>query len=392
VSAAPREPRAPLRIARIDAFAVRYPEPNNDGKIRSLTLVRVTSADGLVGWGEAITGAQEVSLATAFIVERRLAPLLLGSEIADVRAAWQRMRDATYWDGNGGIVTFGISAIDMALWDLAGHAAGLPVHALLGDAVRDRLPACASTILATDDLDRIGREFSGFVAQGYRYVKGGWGHDLSIAFGREERRDLKVAAAVREAIGPETEMILDVVALAGWDADHAIRMIRRIDDGQRLFWFEDPLPEHDIAGYRAIRAAVRTRICTGEKGWHAEHYRRLVESGALDVVMIDPGKAEGVTGTLGVIRMAEAAGQAWNAHSWSSALNTAASLHLAAVAPATLLFELKPVPSPMQHELVRDPIGQVDGWVSVPAGPGLGVTVDEACVLRYRFTEADLGR
>ncbi|MFO1541367.1 MAG: mandelate racemase/muconate lactonizing enzyme family protein [Chloroflexota bacterium] len=381
---------APLRIARIDAFAVRYPEPNNDGKVRSLTLVRVEGADGTVGWGEAITGGQEVSLATAFIVERRLAPLLVGSGLPDVRAAWRRMRDASYWDGNGGIVTFGISAIDMALWDLAGRTAGLPLHALLGGRVHDRIPACASTILATDDLDRIGREFAGFVAQGYRFVKGGWGHDLSIAFGRDERRDLAVAAAVREAIGAETEMILDVVALAGWDAEHAIRMIRRIDEGQRLYWFEDPLPEQDLAGYRAIRAAVPTRICTGEKGWHAEHYRGLIATGALDVVMVDPGKAEGVTGTWDVIRMAGAAGQAWNAHSWSSALNTAASLHLAAAAPNTLLFELKPVASPMQHELVTDPIGQVDGWVAPPTGPGLGVTVDEAVVARYRFTEADL--
>jgi L-alanine-DL-glutamate epimerase-like enolase superfamily enzyme len=301
------------------------------------------------------------------------------------------MRDATYWDGNGGIVSFGISAIDMALWDIAGKAAGQPLWALLGGRRRDRVPACASTILATDDLDRVGREFSGFVADGYRFVKGGWGHDLSIAFGLDEARDVAVARAVRDAIGPDTEMIVDVVALAGWDSSHAIRMARKLDDACRLYWFEDPLVEQDIDGYRRLHDAVDVRICTGEKGWHAAHYRTLIESAAVDVIMIDPGKAEGVTGAWAIIGMAAAAGRSWNAHSWSSALNTAASIHMAVAASNTHIFEVKPIPSPMQHELVRTPIEQVDGWVSPPDGPGLGVEVDEAVVARYRITDADLG-
>ncbi len=380
-----------MRIERVQAFAVRYPEPNNDGKIRALTLVRVETADRVVGWGEAITGGQEVSLATAFIVERRLAPIVLGRDPRDVRGAWVAIRDATYWDGNGGIVTFGLSAIDMALWDIAGKIAGQPLHALLSERAPAPIAACASTILATGDLERVGREFSGYVEQGYRYVKGGWGHDLSIAFGRDEARDLAVARTVRDAVGPTTEVILDVVALAGWDAATAIARCRSLDDVARLYWLEDPLPEQDIDGYRALRAAVDTRICTGEKGWHAVHYATLIESGAIDVIMLDPGKAEGVTGTWDVIRMAAAAGRAWNAHSWSSALNTAASLHLATAASNTLLFELKPLPSPMQDELVTNPIHQVDGWVTAPTGPGLGVDVDESVVGRYRFTEDDLG-
>jgi L-alanine-DL-glutamate epimerase-like enolase superfamily enzyme len=280
----------------------------------------------------------------------------------------------------------------MALWDVAGHLAGRPVHALLSDRRPTPLPACASTILATGDLDRIAHEFAGFVAQGYRMVKGGWGHDLSIAFGRDAHRDIEVARAVRAAVGPETPVILDVVALAGWDAEHAIRMCRRLDDEVGLYWFEDPLPEQDIAGYQALRRAVPTRICTGEKGWHEVHYRSLIDSGALDVIMLDPAKAEGITGSWRVIRAAAEAGLSWNAHAWSSALDTAASLQLAVATDNTLLMELKPVPSPMQDELVADPIHQVDGWVHVPTGPGLGVAVDEAVVRHYRFTEEDLGR
>jgi L-alanine-DL-glutamate epimerase-like enolase superfamily enzyme len=94
-----------MRVGRVEAFAVRYPEPNNDGRIRALTLVRVETDAGLVGWGEAITGGQETSLAVAFVVERRLAPLVVGHDPRNVAGVWSRLRDATYWDGNGGLVT-----------------------------------------------------------------------------------------------------------------------------------------------------------------------------------------------------------------------------------------------------------------------------------------------
>ena len=228
-------------------------------------------------------------------------------------------------------------------------------------------------------------EFAGFRDQGYTIVKGGWGHDLDIAFGRDEARDMAIARTVRAAIGEDVDMICDVVALAGWTPEHAIRMARQLDDEVGLFWLEDPLVEQDLDGYRQLRAAVTTRICTGEKGWTGDHFGRLIDSGALDVIMIDPGKAEGVTGTWNVIRAAAAAGRDWNAHSWSSALNTAASLHLATASDNVLVMELKPLPSPMQHELVTNPIDQHDGWVSAPSGPGLGVEVDEAVVRHYLF-------
>ena len=154
----------------------------------------------------------------------------------------------------------------------------------------------------------------------------------------------------------------------------------------RLFWLEDPLVEQDLDGYRQLRAAVTTRICTGEKGWTGDHFGRLIDSGALDVIMIDPGKAEGVTGTWNVIRAAAAAGRDWNAHSWSSALNTAASLHLATASDNVLVMELKPLPSPMQHELVTNPIDQHDGWViRAQTGPALASRSTRPSCAQYLF-------
>ncbi|HET7829557.1 MAG TPA: mandelate racemase/muconate lactonizing enzyme family protein [Candidatus Limnocylindrales bacterium] len=371
-------------IARVEAFPLRYAEPNNNGKVRCVTLVRLETTGGAVGWGEAITGAEDASLAVKVIVDRGVGPRLLGRDPRAVEATWAELRESTYWSGNGGIVTFALSAIDMAMWDLAGRLAGLPVYALLGGKQRDRVRAASSIIFDTADIPGIGRQFADLRARGYEVLKGGWGHDLSIAFGRDARRDIEIVRTVREAVGDEAEIIVDVVAGSGWTASHAITMARAFEP-YRLYWLEDALPESDDAGWARLRAATATPLCTGEKGWTVGHFRGLIDRGALDIVMLDPGRAEGVTGSKKVIDRAAESRMAWNAHTWSSALNTAASLHLAAASPNVLVLELKPEPGPMQHELVTDPIEMRDGYVAVRDAPGLGVTVDEAVVRRYTF-------
>jgi len=371
-------------IARVDAFPLRYPEPNNNGKLRCVTLVRIETTSGALGWGEAITGSEDASLATKVIVDRGLGPRLLGRDPRPVEAIWTEFRETTYWSGNGGIVTFAISAIDMALWDLAGHLAGLPLYQLLGGKRREHVRAASSVIFDTADIDGIGRQFSDLHARGYEVLKGGWGHDLSIAFGRDATRDLEIVRTVRDAVGPDAEIIVDVVAGAGWTATTAIARAQAFER-YRLYWLEDALPEGDLEAWARLRASTATRLCTGEKGWTVPHFRGLIDSGSLDIVMLDPARAEGVTGSKQVIDMAADAGQSWNAHAWSSALDTAASLHLCAASSNVLVLELKPEPSPMQHELVSDPIEMHDGWIEVRDAPGLGVTVDETVVRRYLF-------
>jgi L-alanine-DL-glutamate epimerase-like enolase superfamily enzyme len=372
-------------IARVEALPLRYAEPNNNGKIRHVALVRIETAGGAVGWGEAITGSEDATLAMKVIVDRGFRERLIGRNPQDVEAIWAEFRESTYWSGNGGIVTFAISAIDMALWDLAGRIAGLPLHRLLGGKRRDRVRAASSIIFDTANLDGIGRQFADLRGRGYTVLKGGWGHDLSIAFGRDAKRDIAIVRTVREAVGEDAEIIVDVAAGSNWTASHAIAMARAFEPW-RLFWLEDALAEGDTAGWQRLRAATATPLCTGEKGWTVPHFRGLIATGALDVIMIDPGRAEGVTGTKKVIDLAADAGMAWNAHSWSSAINTAASLHLAAASPNVLLLELKPEPSPMQNDIVADPILMEDGWIAVRDSPGLGITVDEAAVRRYTFS------
>src|SRR5713226_3876174 len=203
-------------IARVEAFPMRYPEPNNAGKTRHLTLVRIEADNGAVGWGEGITGTEEASLAAKVIVDRGLGDQIVGRDPRQVEAIWHEFRDATYWTGKGGITTFVLSAIDMALWDLKGKLAGLPLYDLLGGKQRARVRAASSIIFDTGDLGATGTQFADLHSRGYEVLKGGWGHDLSIAFGRDARRDVAIVRTIREAVGPSAEIIVDVVASSGW--------------------------------------------------------------------------------------------------------------------------------------------------------------------------------
>ena len=130
---------------------------------------------------------------------------------------------------------------------------------------------------------------------------------------------------------------------------------------------------------------MKTLVGTGEREWTEEGYRRVIDSGIVDVVGCDPGRCGGITGALRVIELVENAGVWFNAHAWSSPIVTAASLALSAITPRCLVFELKPIENPIQHELVTRPFGQNRGWIDVPTSPGLGIDVIEPTVERYRF-------
>src|SRR6185437_11155426 len=139
------------------------------------TLVRIETADGAVGWGEAISQFPEATLATKIIVEQGFAPRIMGRDPVDVELLWREMCQYAYWFGVEGIAAFAISAIDMALWDLKGKLLGQPVAAVLGGMVQRDLPAMGSIIFDMDDLDWTLNEFAWMRDEGYRIVKAGWG-------------------------------------------------------------------------------------------------------------------------------------------------------------------------------------------------------------------------
>ena len=159
-----------MKIADIRAYPLKYPEPHDSNRFRYVTLVRIEAEGGITGWGECISQWPEASLAVKVVAEGGLLPLLRGHEAFDTRGLWEMMRRHSFWYGNGGIATFALSAIDMALWDLKGHALGVPVYELLGGKVTARLRAVASVIFDTVDQDATAEEFKDYVARGYTAV------------------------------------------------------------------------------------------------------------------------------------------------------------------------------------------------------------------------------
>jgi L-alanine-DL-glutamate epimerase-like enolase superfamily enzyme len=372
-----------MRIASVEAFPLAYPEPHYLGIERYVTLARIETDDGLVGWGEAISQFRESSVATKTIVEDGFAPLLAGEDPRDVERLWHKLVSHVWWYGPEGIAAFAISAVDMALWDLKGKALGLPVCRLAGGQLADRVAAMGSIVFDMENIDWTLGEFAWMRDEGYRIVKGGWGMRPDAVFGQNRERDLDLVRRIREVIGDELELVVDTPGVWGiWDVPTAIQRFRELEP-YRLKWIEQPLLPRDLDGHARLRRAVSTAIGTGEDEWTAESYAHLIAADAVDVVQLDPGRCHGITGSREVIGLVEAAGLRWSAHTWSSALNTAASVHLLASSRSGLCLDLKPHESPMQHELVSDPWVPDGGYLRVREAPGLGVTVREDVVRQY---------
>lgn len=374
-----------MKIKSVAGFPLRYPEPHDHNNLRCITLARVETDDGIVGWGECISQFPPLALAAKTIIEQGYAPLLVGENPLEVERLWNKMLGQFWWYGPQGIAAYGVSAIDMALWDVKGKALGFPVCQLIGSKLHNRVAAMASIHFNMIDLDWTIGEFHSFVEEGYFIVKGGWGSRPDAVFGDNRKRDLELVKRIREAIGDDVELVMDVLgSRVKWSVPHAIRMMREFE-AYRLRWIEEPLPPHNFEGYARLRGAIATKVGTGEQEWNREGYRRLLKAGAVDVVQMDPGRSLGITGCRQVIQLVEAENLSFSLHTWSGALNTAASVHLLATSTHGDCMDFKPHESPMQHELVTDPWIQKNGYLEVRPKPGLGVDVREEVVQKYSF-------
>jgi L-alanine-DL-glutamate epimerase-like enolase superfamily enzyme len=374
-----------MKIKRVTPWNVSYLEPNDSNNIRYLTFCSIEADDGTVGWGEAITQFPESTRATALMVDT-MGQSLIGADPMENIALWRKLHQQSWWYGyEGGPANFAISAIDIALWDLKGKLLGQPVVNLLGGAHRDRLPVIASTHAFDEKLEDEAEKHGRYVReQNYQGVKVGMGKRGKARLGYEIDRDVNFVRLLREAIGPDALLIMDRGQSLVWTRAEAIKRTNSFEE-YGLYWIEEPMEPTDTEGFLSLRVHSKCMIGTAEREWTARGFARVIESGVVDVVGCDPGRAGGITGALKVISLVEKADLWFNAHAWSSAVVTAASLALSAYTPRCLLFEMKPIPNPMQDELVTEPFRQDDGWITVPRRPGLGVDVDEKVLQKYRL-------
>jgi D-galactarolactone cycloisomerase len=346
---------------------------------RMAMLVEIETDNGLVGWGESYGPARMTEA-----VVKSVTPGLVGEDPLRTDFLWRKIYANLRDHGQKGVVIEGLSGIDIALWDIKGKHFGAPVHQLLGGAVRKEVQAYATGLYrrkSGDPLRYLAEEAAGYVADGFKAVK------LKVGFGVEE--DAAVTRAVREAIGSRTALMVD--ANHAYDATAAIRLGRMIEPYD-IGWFEEPVPPEDIAGYRETKTALSIPIAGGECEYTRYGFRELFAARALDIAQPDTCAAGGLSECKKIADMAEAHGIRYNPHVWGTGVAIAASLQLLAVLPPHTPPSLLPIEPmlefdrtehPIRMAILKEPIEHKAGIVRVPDGPGLGIEIDRAALMRF---------
>jgi D-galactarolactone cycloisomerase len=351
---------------------------------RSATLVEVLTDEGLSGWGEAFAQGLEPPEIAATVVDKALRPLVVGADPLDTEVLWHRMYHTTRDYGRKGSVIAAISAIDVALWDIAGKFHRLPIHKLLGGAFRTRVQPYATgfyRISGQGEAARLAEEALRHHDAGFSAMK------VKLGYGVDD--DIAVMRAIGAAIqGRPITLMVDTNHAYG--RAEALRLGRALQE-YGLRWYEEPVAPEDLAGYVEMRAKLAMPIAGGENEHTLYGFRELLAAGAVDVAQPDLGSCGGITAARHVVALAQAHGVQVNPHVWGSAIAQAASLQLIAAVPVThhSLFPQEPIleydrsSHPFREQLVAEPIRMIDGWVSIPTRPGLGVEVDRDVLKRF---------
>jgi L-alanine-DL-glutamate epimerase-like enolase superfamily enzyme len=358
-----------MRIERVEPILMNIPfayGPANKRQRSTMEVlyVRIDTDEGVTGWGEAF--GFKVCPATHAAIEKLLGPKCIGGDPTDIATFIFDLGFAFKSGGRSGPLMFGLSGIDIALWDIAGKVAGKPVHALLGGKKRDRVAAYAS-LQGFHDPDAAARNAADTLEAGYTYVK-------------LHERDIPCVAAARRAIGDETPLAIDVNCV--FDADEALAFARELEP-YNLGWFEEPSwPPEDHAAMKRIRTETRVPVAAGENAVSPTDLSVLARDGVVDILQPDVIKSGGITAMRAVFADAAAAGVEVSPHSPYFGPGLIASIHLAAVTERESMcerffldFEASPLGACIDAEA---------GTLAVPDGPGLGITVDQKIVDRYR--------
>ena len=365
---------------RSPELSTEYPPPLRRRFIYSKTIdtviVKMTTDDGLVGWGEA--KAPVAPQATKQIIDLLLVPIVMGQDPHDVVVLWEKMYAGMRVRGHrAGFYLEAISGIDIALWDLIGKASGKPLYQLLGGCFRNPVRVYASGLPALS-YDQPEEAFDQ-LAQDARDLKTRGFTGLKMAIGRGFKGDLKSIRSVREAVGEDFMIYTDAAGV--YDRAQAIQIGYELQE-MGCMWFEMPTAPEDVAGYGEISKALRIPIATDSLTSRYET-AEFIRAGGLDVVLPDVCRAGGVTECKRIAEMADGFGLAFAPHiSIGSAIHFAASAHLATSMPNTMTSEYWFGDNPLGDCILREPLRFENGCMYTPDKPGLGIDIDEAVLQR----------
>ena len=376
-----------MHITNIEGFNLSSPLERPFGwsngwiSARVVGLLKIETDEGITGWGEGYVGAR------GDFVRQLFGDLLIGADPLNRNALWQGMFNRVYNGNNaGGFGGSAISAVDIALWDIAGKAAGQSVSDLLGGRIRDKVAVYATGLYYTEGEfpTRLLDEATMYVELGFKGMKTKIG-GLPIA------EDVRRVAAIRGAIGDDIRLMVD--ANQAYPASTAIRIGNELA-AYDITWFEEPVNAKDVDAYLQVQAAVPMPVAGGENLRTRYEFKDFFARRAYDIAQPDVVNAGGITEMRNIAMTANSYGILVNPHVWGSPVMIAASLHLAStIPPCPPAYEPRPyeqepvmefdrTPSGIREGITVEPFDQQDGFITVPTGPGLGVEIDEDAVRR----------
>jgi len=381
-------------IAQVEVIPIVAPEQARDdldGTVETV-IVRITDADGRYGIGETDAPATVVKsfieMPTAHLWSRNLVSLLVGADPIEIAGLWQKMYEGTFWPGRRGLGIHALSAIDIALHDLAGKQLDLPAYKLMGGARRERLrpyctiyPGLAHGRPIRALMAEIERQFDAARSIGFRAVK------MEVLFYElvSDRELVDLIHEGRRMLGDDVLMALDFGYR--WHSWHDAKwVLDRVADCD-IYFAEATLQHDDLLGHARLAAQSPIRICGAEAAATRWEIREWIEKGAVAIVQPNIGRGGGLTEIRRIADMCELYGAQVVPHGWKTGITSAAGRHFQAACPAAPLFEyISPqvYPSALRRELVSPEPTIEDGAMALPTEPGLGIELNEELVQRWR--------
>jgi len=364
-----------MKIDHIEVITLRFEYENGfiyaGGRCsaRVTTLVRVHTDTGDIGIGSGYSHPGLLHL----IIERQLAPLLLGKDPTEVERLWKMMYHVTRWYGRKGAAVSALGALDTAFWDLRGKNQGKPVWSLLGGD-RTTCPAYASALLWSDVPD-LEQEALRHRQRGFRRAK--------MRLGRGPELDIAAVRAVHGVLGNGNVLVDGSMR---YDVDTA-RQLAEVLAKCKVLWFEEPFEPEDIDSYSALRDNCPVPVAAGENEFGFQGFRELIRAGAVDIVQPDASRCGGISEVRRVAELAKTAGLRVAPHTWSDAVTITANAHVVASIDHGLTVEMDQTGNPFVEQLLVEPLEVRDGELTLNSAPGLGIELNESIIERYRLAD-----
>ena len=389
-----------MKITRITSHVLGYDLPETLGYSqqyytkRTAHLVEVETDEGITGWGECF-GAGNIALANKGIVQQVIQPMVLGMDPLDRDVIWHKVYNLMRDHGQKGMPLQSLSGVDIALWDIAGKVAGLPLYKMIGGAHRDKIDVYGyGMMLRTESVDSLVARFTDEAAA----IKGMGFKATKMKVGLGLRDDVRLIEAVRRGVGDDYRFMIDANhAYTTHDAFYMGRAMEEFDP----YWFEEPVAPEDLDGYRELRQGLRVNISGGEAEFNRWGWRALRESRGLDIAQPEVCALGGISEYLRVLALCHAHFTPVVNHVWGSAVAVATNMHLLAAMPPLPgglhpwepMLEFDTTHNSFRDDLLTTPLdiqGQVaanNGTVALPMGPGIGVTPDRDFVRKFNICD-----